>query len=266
MKRFFSTTVLVVFLLANSFYAHSQGNIANEKNEYVKLSMRLLGAVKNGEDVSQYTQEMETLSLDKLGEALKSDQEIKAFWINTYNAYVQILLTEDPSLFDDRGAFFKKDRVKIGGELFSFDFIEHGVIRGSKVKLSMGFLKDPFAGELEKKFRVEETDGRVHFALNCGAKSCPYVAVFSAVNLDNELDAIAEQFLKRTTDYKPGQEEAYVTTLFSWFKGDFSDEGGAVGFLKKYGVIPQESDPDIEYKDYDWTLATGNFTELSIYQ
>jgi len=266
MKRFFSTTVLIVFSIALGFNnSYAQGNIANEKNEYVKLSMRLLGAVKNGEDVSEYKQKMESLSLDKLGEALKSDQEIKAFWINTYNAYVQILLTEDPSLFDDRGAFFKKDRVKIGGELFSFDFIEHGVIRGSKVKLSMGFLKDPFAGELEKKFRVEETDGRVHFALNCGAKSCPYVAVFSAVNLNAELDAIAEQFLKRTTDYKPGQDEVFVTTLFSWFKGDFSDEGGVVGFLRKYGVIPQEADPDVEYKDYDWTLALGNFTELSIY-
>ncbi len=248
--------------MGSFFTGKAQGNIEKETNEYVKLSMQLLGAVRNGNDVSSYTKKMESLSLDKLGESLKTDEEIKAFWINTYNAYVQILLNDNPELFKDRGDFFKEDRVKIGGELLSFDFIEHGVIRGSKVKLSMGFLKDPFAGELEKKFRVDKTDGRVHFALNCGAKSCPYVAIFSAVNLDNELDAIAKQFLTRVTEFKPGENKVYTTTLFSWFKGDFSDMGGPVGFLKKYNVIPQAADPKVEYTDYDWTLALGNFTEL----
>jgi len=266
MKRFFTTIVFLFLAFGTVLHLNAQGNIEKESNEYVKLSMRLLGAVKNDKDVAPYTKEMETLSLDELGEALITDQEIKAFWINTYNAYVQILLTENPELFKERNDFFKKDRVKIGGEQLSFDFIEHGIIRGSKIKLSMGFLKDPFAGELEKKFRVEETDGRIHFALNCGAKSCPYVATFSSVNLDNELDAIAKQFLTRTTTFKPGENTAYVTTLFSWFKGDFSDKGGATGFLKKYNVIGDDLDPEIEYKDYDWTLALNNFTELNIYQ
>lgn len=265
MMRFFYPAVFCFFLLTNITYVFAQGNIDNESNEYVKLSMKLLSAVKNKQDYKLYTTKMESLSLDKLGDALKTDQEIKAFWINTYNAYVQILLTENAALFDDRGDFFKKDRVLIGGEKFSFDFIEHGVIRGSKVKLSMGFLKDPFAGELEKKFRVEETDGRVHFALNCGAKSCPYIAIYSSVNLDNELDAIAKQFLSRTTLYDPNNEEVNVTTLFSWFKGDFSDKGGPIGFLKMYKIIPKDADPKVNFKEYDWTLALGNYTTLSIY-
>jgi len=265
MMRFIYTTVFGFLLILSQLSLKAQGNIKNETNEYVKLSMQLLGAVKDKKDYSIYTKKMDDLSLDKLGDALVTDQQIKAFWINTYNAYVQILLTENPALFEDRGDFFKKDRVSIGGEKFSFDFIEHGVIRGSKVKLSMGFLKDPFAGELEKKFRVEETDGRVHFALNCGAKSCPYIAVFSAVNLNNELDAIAKQFLSRTTVYEPENNVANVTTLFSWFKGDFSDKGGPVGTLKLYQVIPKDADPKINYKEYDWTLALGNYTDLSIY-
>lgn len=263
MKRFLLLSCIIsAFFFFNNDYLKAQGNIQNEKNEYVILSMKLLGAIKNKQDYQPYTKQLKELSLDKLSKSLDTDRKTKAFWINIYNAYVQILLTEKPSLFNDRNAFFKADQVNIGGEKMSFDFIEHGIIRGSKVKLSMGFLKDPFAGEIEKQFRVSETDGRVHFALNCGAKSCPYIAIYSAVNLDNELDQIAKQFLGKTTTYSEKDNEVKVTTLFNWFKGDFSDRGGVLGVLKYYKIIPENADPDVEYKDYDWTLDMGNFTDL----
>ncbi|GAA5029088.1 DUF547 domain-containing protein [Marivirga lumbricoides] len=261
MKRFiFIPFIIATLVLVKNHSINAQGNIKNEKNEYVQLSMKLLGAIKNDQDYKTYTKQLKELSLDKLSKSLDTDNKTKAFWINIYNAYIQILLTEKPSLFKDRNAFFKADQVNIGGEMMSFDFIEHGIIRGSKVKLSMGFLKDPFAGKIEKQFRVSETDGRVHFALNCGAKSCPYIAIYSAVNLDEELDIIASQFLERTTIYS--KDEVKVTTLFSWFKGDFSSRGGVLGVLKSYNIIPQNADPDVEYKDYDWTLDLGNFTDL----
>ncbi len=241
---------------------NGQGNVANETNEFVKLSMELVGAVKNKKDSKPYVARVKKLSLDKLSQSLNSDNKTKAFWINIYNAYVQIILKDNPELFEDRSKFFKADQINIGGELLSFDFIEHGIVRGSKVKLSMGFLKDPFASSLEKQFRVNETDGRIHFAINCGAKSCPYIAIYSAVDLDNELDIISKQFLERTTTYNKKANSVTVTTLFSWFKGDFSSRGGVEGVLKSYNIIPDNADPDVEYADYDWTLDLGNFTDL----
>jgi hypothetical protein len=261
MKRF-SLTLFSFYFIFVSFHSFGQNKIKNEPNEFVRLSMNLITSVKNNADYQQYVNEYKALPLDKLAKSLDTDNRTKAFWINTYNAFVQILLSENPELFNDRGAFFKADQINVGGELLSLDFIEHGIIRGSKVKLSMGFMKDPFASKLEKQFRVSETDGRIHFALNCGATSCPYVAVYSAYELDKELDQITRQFLKRTTDYDKSEDEVYVTTLFSWFKGDFSDGGGVIGFLRKYDCIPEDVDPDVNYKDYDWTLDLGNFTEL----
>ncbi|WKV12298.1 DUF547 domain-containing protein [Marivirga harenae] len=261
MKRFTLTLFSFSFIFFG-FSSQAQSKIMNEPNEFVRLSMKLITAVKSENDYKNYVNEYKALPLNKLAESLDTDNKTKAFWINTYNAFVQILLTEDPALFDDRGAFFKADQINVGGELLSLDFIEHGIIRGSKVKLSMGFMKDPFASKLEKQFRVNETDGRIHFALNCGATSCPYVAVYSAYELDKELDQITRQFLKRTTKYDQIEDEVYVTTLFSWFKGDFSDKGGVIGFLRKYDCIPEDADPDVNYKDYDWTLDLGNFTEL----
>lgn len=262
MKRF-SLILFSFYLLFVGFNSLAQSKIKNEPNEFVHLSMNLIASVKNDADYQKYVNEYKALPLDKLANSLDTDNKTKAFWINTYNAYVQILLSEDPSLFEDRGAFFKGDLINVGGEMLSLDFIEHGIIRGSVVKLSMGFMKDPFASKLEKQFRVEETDGRIHFAVNCGAISCPYVAVYSAYELDKELDQITRQFLKRTTDYNKSEDEVYVTRLFSWFKGDFSDQGGVIGYLRKYDCIPKDADPNVNYKEYDWTLELGNFTELN---
>ncbi|WP_296618770.1 DUF547 domain-containing protein [Marivirga sp.] len=261
MKRF-SLVLISFYLLFVGYNSFGQNKIKSEPNEFVRLSMNFISAVKNDTDYQKYVNEYKALPLNKLAKSLDTDNKTKAFWINTYNAFVQILLTEDPSLFEDRGAFFKSDIINVGGEMLSLDFIEHGIIRGSVVKLSMGFLKDPFASKLEKQFRVEETDGRIHFAVNCGATSCPYVAVYSAYELDKELDQITKQFLKRTTEYDEREDEVNVTTLFSWFKGDFSDRGGVIGYLKKYEVIPENADLDVNYKEYDWTLDLGNFTEL----
>ncbi|WMN10677.1 DUF547 domain-containing protein [Marivirga salinae] len=261
MKRF-SSILFSIYLLFVGFNSFGLSKIEKEPNEFVRLSMNLITAIKDNADYHKYVNEYKALPLDKLAKSLDTDNKTKAFWINTYNAYVQILLTEDPSLFEDRGAFFKGDLINVGGELLSLDFIEHGIIRGSVVKLSMGFMKDPFASKLEKQFRVEETDGRIHFAVNCGATSCPYVAVYSAYELDKELDQITQQFLNRTTDYNENEDQVYVTRLFSWFKGDFSDRGGVIGYLNKYDCIPEDADPDVNYKEYDWTLDLGNFTEL----
>ncbi len=262
MNRLIKLLIFTLIVLAPISNSIAQGNIKNEKNEYVKLSMQLLAAVKDQKDTKALTSKIENLSLDALSNSLDSDNKIKAFWINIYNAYVQMILTDRPELFDNRSKFFKADQINVGGEFMSFDFIEHGIIRGSKVKLSMGFLKDPFASKLEKEFRVEETDGRIHFSLNCGATSCPYVAIYSAVDLDRELDIISKQFLQRTTTYDKKNDSVTVTTLFSWFKGDFSSMGGVTGVLQTYGIIPDNASPKVDYDDYDWTLDLGNFTDL----
>ncbi len=264
MKKYTKLLIMAFMVLATILHSPAQGNIKEETNEFVKLSMELLNAVKNKKNTKTLTSKVEGLSLNELSKSLDSDNKTKAFWINIYNAYVQIILRDNPQLFKARDHFFKLDQVNVGGELMSFDFIEHGIIRGSKVKISMGFLTDPFASSLEKEFRVEETDGRIHFALNCGARSCPYIAIYSAVNLDDELDIIAQQFLESSTIYNPRDGEVAVTTLFSWFRGDFSSQGGVLGVLRSYGIIPEDASPSVNYRDYDWTLDLGNFTDLNL--
>ena len=235
----------------------------NKEYPHVELSRELIKTAQNKSDHSAIEEKLANVAMDVLAEELDSDEAKKAFWINVYNGFVQHLLIENPELFEDRGKFFGEPRVTIAGKKLSFDDIEHGIIRGSRVKWLLGLIKDPFAGKYERTFRVDKTDGRIHFALNCGARSCPYVAIYDASYMDEQLDEIASQFLNRTSTYKPDEEKVYVTSLFSWFRGDFGGKGGVKeDFLKKYEVIPQEADPDLEYDKYDWTLDLGNYTEL----
>lgn len=112
------TELLIITFMALGIGTRSfaQGNIQAENNEFVKLTMELLAAVKNKKDTDGFTSKIAGLSLDELSQSLDSDNETKAFWINIYNAYVQIILSEKPELFQDRDQFFKSDRVNVGAK------------------------------------------------------------------------------------------------------------------------------------------------------
>jgi len=235
-----------------------------ENGPYIQLSQELVQAVRNDETRSGIIEQLANIPMQQLDEALNTDAEKKAFFINVYNGFVQHILMKNPEKFEDRDKFFTTDQITIAGQELSLDDIEHGIIRGSKVKWSLGLIQDPFADDFEKAFRVKETDPRIHFALNCGAKSCPYVAVYRAEKLDEQLDIISRQFLQRTSEYQPEEGKVYVTSLISWFRGDFGGLDGAKEMLKKYDVIPDNADPELEFKDYDWTLELGNFTTLDV--
>lgn len=254
---------------SNAKIDHGQlgnGGIVDEETtyEYVDLSVQLLNAARYDKPHREIGDKLANASLEELEEDLSNDRAKKAFWLNVYNAYVQLILGENPELFENRSAFFGKDRITVAGEKLSFDEIEHGLIRGSKIKLALGLIKDPFVGKFERKLRVSITDGRIHFALNCGAKSCPYVAVYKASKIDAQLDETARQYLNKTSTYNSEEGKVYVTSLFSWFRGDFGGKSGIRKYLKKYDVIPGDAKPALEFKEYDWTLELGNYKDLNI--
>ncbi len=255
---------LIFLLVFASLIGESREPVPSEpshsETNYLKISSELMQGVMDGKDVGELQKTLAEADLDVLAKQLKTDLNKKTFWINVYNAYIQIILSENPELFEDRGSFFGKKRIIIAGENLSFDRIEHGIIRGSRSKLTLGFTKKLFVPKFERKLRCKKRDGRIHFALNCGAKSCPKVAVYYADRMDEQLDAITKQFLTKVTEVKGNTVQ--TTVLFSWFRGDFGGLDGVEPFLKKYGIIPQNLDADIEFKPYDWTLYLNNYTEV----
>lgn len=252
MKQFF----LVAFLLMSPIII-SQDNV-----NYENVSQELL---QNIIDENSYDSEvllLEKSTLNELVNQLKTDQQKIAFWVNIYNAFIQISLTENPKEYEDRGSFFGKKRIKIAGEILSFDDIEHGIIRKSRMKISLGYLRKWFRPKWERKLRIDgKIDWRVHFALNCGAKSCPPVAIYSSENLDKEFDFMTTAYLKEQTTYNKETKTAKSVALMSWFRGDFGGKSGACKILKKYNITPEEV-KKLEFKSYDWTLLLGNFRTI----
>ncbi|MEM9888243.1 MAG: DUF547 domain-containing protein [Bacteroidota bacterium] len=238
---------------------------SNEKGlekEPLDLAKQLLERVRDEEDYEKVQSDLANLDFDYLHESLDTDEKKLAFWINIYNANVQLLLSENSDLFEDRSAFFSEPRVTIAGLALSFDDIEHGIIRRSQNKLTLGLIPKLFVPKYERKLRTEERDGRIHFALNCGAKSCPPVAIYEADRINQQLDKSSKRFLEKSSTYKAEENTAYVTSLFRWFRGDFGGLDGVKSYLVRYGIVEEGTDPSLSFEKYDWTLDLGNYVDL----
>ena len=230
--------------------------------DFNKISETFLERIKLNKDTKEIQDLLAKTTIGELDAALNTDAKRLAFWVNIYNAYIQVILKEQPELYDDRGTFFKKEQITIAGETISFAKIEHGIIRKSQWEYGLGMIRKWFPNKFERKLRVDKRNYRIHFALNCGAKDCPPVAIYEWERLDEQFEKGTSTYLKNTTVYTKEKEEVAVTALFSWFRGDFNGKSGVKKILKKQGLIPTTKDMDLSYKNYDWTLDLDNFIDL----
>jgi len=201
--------------------------------------------------------------------------ERAAFFINLYNALVVHAVVAfgflrpvpSSSTLAARLALFKTAAYNVGGRIYTLDEMEHGVLRGNRAG-PVPFAPRPFADdEARRVVALRDVDPRVHFALNCGARSCPAIRLYSAAGLDAELDVAARAFLRETTAVDPVGREVVLSKILSWYAPDFgaslvdvllwvapylvppdgetltrmvADHGGGGGRLK------------VTYADYDW--------------
>jgi hypothetical protein len=225
---------------------------------YVQLSTDMIDAHATHQNTDHFIAIFKDADMAKLAAQISTDQLRYTFWINIYNGYILHILRQNPKIYDDRRSFFDKKQINIAGQMFSFADIEHGILRRSEHPLKLGYGKKWCVSKIEKKLRVNKQDYRIHFALNCGAKSCPPVRAYRYETLDEDLDQSARQYLTSTTSCT--QNKCEVTTLFSWFRGDFGGKKKVDDILMKYNIIPKtKSKYDISFAGYDWTLDLENF-------
>ena len=159
-----------------------------------------------------------------------------------------------------RPKIFTKKVIVIASKSFSLDNIEHDILRKYRWKFSMGYLPKFFPGKLIKQLAVSKIDYRIHFALNCGAKSCPPIAFYSYDKIDQQLDLASRNFLKSETVVNDELKEITTSKILSWFKGDF---GGKKGIRK---ILGKEFGKDlsgykIRFNDYDWDSVLKNYAD-----
>jgi hypothetical protein len=189
--------------------------------------------------------------LGKVEVGTLSKPEQLAFWLNLYNiSTVKLIVDNYPTksirdLSTDpivRLNVFKKPLVRQGGAMLALNDIENDRIRE-------GF-KDP----------------RIHFAINCAARSCPPMRTeaFTGARLSEQLDDTVRQFFAGpgALRIEGGEGRFTMTTskVLDWFEDDFKQwGGGVVAFTMKY--LPADrarmiagTKVSIDHFDYDWSL------------
>lgn len=255
------TTVLILFVLFSTQFISGQRS-TEEPIDFNRLSEQFLQNIRDGKSTGKIESQLANISIEALEKGLPTTPQKIAFWVNIYNAYIQVILSKNPELYENRREFFGKDQILLAGRKISFAKIEHGIIRKSQWELGLGLIRKWFPDKFERKLRVDVPDYRIHFALNCGATDCPPVAIYEAERLNEQLQKSTEAYLRRTSAYDHNSREVAVTSLFNWFRGDFGCKRGIKEILYELEIIPSKKRVKISYKAYDWTLALNNFTEL----
>jgi hypothetical protein len=199
---------------------------------------------------------------------LQTDAEKIAFWINIYNVMVvdAIIHYDIDQSVQEVSGFFERVIYNVGGYRFSLDDIEHGILRANA---GHPFIPGEHftSTDPRRQFIVSKLDNRIHFALVCGAESCPPVNFYDADKLDFQLDLAAANFLNSSeVEISPGR--VALSKILQWYSGDFGC-GVAVRFglgdktpLLKWiaPYIQDEAKRDqlfqgrVVFKQYNWGL------------
>lgn len=156
-----------------------------------------------------------------------------AFWINAYNAFtIKLILKNYPvkSIMDiNGGKAWDLKFIKLGGKTYTLNQIEHGILRPT--------------------FK----DARIHFAVNCAAKSCPpiYNHAWTAENLEATLEQRAKAFINDPKFNSISAKKVKLSNIFNWYKDDF---GNIIAFLNKYSTTKVDAHAKVSYIDYNWAL------------
>lgn len=233
----------------------------SQNENYIEISTKLVESVKNNDGkAADYVDKIATANQETLLKQLVNDDAKKTFFINLYNSFVIYSLTNNRKLFEDRGAFFSAKQFTLAGEKVSLDNIEHDYLRHSSVKWGLGIFHKIFPSSLEKKYRVDNVDWRIHFSLNCGAKSCPPVTAYSLATIESQLQESSKLYLQNNASYDAKTNTLNVPVLMSWFRNDFGNKRGVRRICKEYGIIDADvKKPNVNYNSYDWTLDINNY-------
>ena len=111
--------LLLFSFLSFTFFEACQAPTPKSSSESMKiatsphvqqLAYNLLVNVSQDRETKSLQKQLAALSTETLATALSTDVQRKAFWINIYNAYILIILTEKPELYKNRGNFFSAQR------------------------------------------------------------------------------------------------------------------------------------------------------------
>uniref|UniRef100_A0A3Q2Z5Q7 Zgc:152951 n=1 Tax=Hippocampus comes TaxID=109280 RepID=A0A3Q2Z5Q7_HIPCM len=201
-----------------------------------------------------------------------SREETLAFFINIYNALVihGYLRMGAPTNTWQRYRFFNYVSYLIGGEVFTLQDIENGVLRGNRKGVAQ--FRRPFSKtDPRLQLALKDVEPLIHFALNCGAKGCPPIKTYTPQDIDKQLRTAAEAFLENDDAcvVDSGKKEVRLSQIFKWYKVDFggTDEKLLKWVLKHMSDSPKKTSlkgvlaagkAKVSFLPYDWSSNSSH--------
>ncbi len=230
--------VSVILFLSSVFslYSYSQSSISH--SEWDDLLAKLVSptGVVNYKGFklaeAKLDQYLSFISSNAPNKSMSKAEKL-AYWINAYNAFtIKRILKSYPitSITKlDNGKPWDVKWIKIEKNTYSLNDIENTIIRAE--------FKEP----------------RVHFVLNCAAKSCPplFNKAFTAEKMEYYLDVRTKSFIQNPSYNKIETNSAEISKIFAWYKDDFGD---IVSFINKYSNTKLNTKSVIKFKEYNWSL------------
>lgn len=236
-KLFSGFLISAVFLLSfagvsdNSF-DHSNWDELLQKNVSATGKVNYEGFKASQKELDSYLAQLKS----KTPTSSWTKNQTMAYWINAYNAFtVKLILNNYPlkSIMDiNNGKAWDLSFIEMNGKSYSLNNIEHDILR------------------------AKYGDARIHFAVNCASISCPRLnnKAFTADKLEEQLEKMSRAFINNTSKNSLSADFVKISSLFNWYKGDFTKNGSVIDFINKYSTTKISSSASIQYMEYNWNL------------
>jgi hypothetical protein len=159
-----------------------------------------------------------------------------AYWINLYNAFTIHSIVEKYPINSvmnlEDGKLWDKKKIVIGGKSLTLNNIE----------------KD----KLLKRFK----EPRVHFAVNCGAISCPPLLnkAWTEDNIQRYYDKQAKAFINNPKHNTISIKNLEASQIFNWYASDFGGSDKVLSYFQKYSDTEIKKNAKVSFKEYNWKL------------
>ncbi|XP_020255916.1 uncharacterized protein LOC109832864 isoform X1 [Asparagus officinalis] len=153
-------------------------------------------------------------------------QQKLAFWINIYNSCMMNAFLEHgvPSTPQMVVALMPKAMVNVGGHFLTAMTIEHFILRlpyQSKNTYTKGLKSDEIT--TRGIFGLDWPEPSVTFALSCGSWSSPAVRVYTASQVEKQLEIAKRDYLQASVGFSMPNKLA-IPKLLDWYLLDFAKD------------------------------------------
>ena len=230
--------ILLSLLYSEERLLDSYNALDSILNNFVDINgdVNYNGIIENPYNFNEYFKFIEEVSPDSHPEYFNTPNKKMAYWINTYNALIIKLMIDNPekNILDiSMGHAIWFTKFKVGGKNISLYKIEHKILR-------------------------KMNDPRIHFAINCGSRSCPPLGhrIFLPETLDLQLEEKTKSFIndKNNVYIDSDVQVIYLNKIFKWYKKDYNNvRKFLIKYLEENLSYKDIKDYKIKYYKYDWS-------------